>query len=58
MKNSELIALLVANANKTKHIRAYSGKWHTGASRIPDKVLTKIGYILDLLQNNINEVNY
>lgn len=55
MTNKELIALLVANANKTQHIRAYSGKWHTGANRISDRVLTKIGYILKLLQDNISE---
>lgn len=55
MKNSELIALLVANANKTQHIRVYSGKWHTGASRIPDRIATKVGYILALLQDKINQ---
>lgn len=55
MKNTEFIALLVAHANKTTHIRAYSGKWHISANRIPDEITTKIGYILTLIQNKITQ---
>jgi hypothetical protein len=55
MKNSEFIALIGSNTNKTTHIRTYSGTWYTGASRVPDELTTKIGRVIALIQSKINE---
>lgn len=56
MKNAEFVALLTANTNKTKNLRTYTGKWTTGAARVPDKITTQIGHIVALLQNKIGEI--
>jgi len=50
MKNAEFIALLAANTNKTRNLRTFTGKWITGAARIPDNISTKIGHVVTLLQ--------
>jgi len=55
MKNSEFIALLIANTNKTKNIRTYGSKWFSGARRINDAILCKFGHIIALIQAKIDE---
>jgi len=54
MKNAELIALMIANTNKTRNLRTYGKKWFSGARRICDKVATKIGKMIALIQDNID----
>lgn len=55
MKNTEFITIATANANKTARIRIYSGNWISGASRIPDELSKKIGYIINLIHAQIDE---
>jgi len=54
MKNAELIALMIANTNKTRNMRTYGKKWYSGARRICDKVATKIGKMVALIQDKID----
>jgi len=54
MKNAELIALMIANTNKTKNLRTYGKKWFSGARRICDRIATKIGKMIALIQDNID----
>lgn len=56
MKNAEFVALLSANTNKTKNLRTYSGCWISGAARAPDRITTKIGCVVALLQAKISEI--
>jgi len=56
MKLAEFVALLCANANKTKNLRTYSGKWCSGAARVPDNISTQIGHVVALLQAKIDQI--
>jgi len=53
MKNAEVISLIIANAHKTKNLRAFAGKWYTGAARIPNETAIHVGKIIALLQAKI-----
>eukprot|EP01113_Clastostelium_recurvatum_P009511 TRINITY_DN14586_c0_g1_i1.p1 TRINITY_DN14586_c0_g1~~TRINITY_DN14586_c0_g1_i1.p1 ORF type:complete len:239 (+),score=7.51 TRINITY_DN14586_c0_g1_i1:49-765(+) len=55
MKNSDLITLLIANTNKSNHMRTYSKHWPSGARRIPDETLYRIGCIISLLDCRLHE---
>jgi len=55
MKNAELIALMIANTNKTKNMRTYGKRWFSGARRICDKVATKVGHMIALIQDKIDQ---
>lgn len=55
MKNADFVALVVANTNKTKNLRTYGEKWFSGARRVADRVLCKIGQVIALIQIRINE---
>jgi hypothetical protein len=55
MKNADFVALVVANTNKTKNLRTYGEKWFSGARRVADRVLCKIGQVIALIQVRINE---
>jgi len=55
MKNADFVALLTANANKTQNIRVYSRVWPSGARRIPTPILNRVGCIVSLVQNKVNE---
>jgi len=55
MKNSEFIALLIANTNKTKNVRTYGSKWFSGARRIEDNILCRFGHVVALIQGKIDE---
>eukprot|EP01113_Clastostelium_recurvatum_P003107 TRINITY_DN11346_c0_g1_i2.p1 TRINITY_DN11346_c0_g1~~TRINITY_DN11346_c0_g1_i2.p1 ORF type:complete len:289 (-),score=20.09 TRINITY_DN11346_c0_g1_i2:132-998(-) len=55
MKNSDFITLLIANTNKSHHIRTYSKHWPSGARRIPDGTLYRIGGIISLLDHRLSE---
>jgi len=54
MKNAELIALMIANTNKTKNLRTYGKRWWSGARRICDNIATKIGHMIALIQDRID----
>jgi len=53
MKNAEFVALVMANANKTRNIRTYAKKWFSGARRLQVCVLNKIGHVIALIQAQI-----
>lgn len=55
MKNAELIALLIANTNKTRNLRTYGRKWFSGARRVCDKVASEVGKMVALVQDRIDE---
>jgi len=55
MKNAELIALMIANTNKTKNLRTYGKKWFSGARRICDRIATKVGHMIALIQHKIDQ---
>jgi len=55
MKNAELIALLIANTNKTRNLRTYGNKWFSGARRICDRIATKVGQMIALIQDKIDQ---
>src|SRR4051812_6803228 len=50
MKAAEFVALLTANAHKTKNLRVYVGRWCTGVNRIPDDIVNQVGKVIRLLQ--------
>jgi len=54
MKNAELIALMISNTNKTRNLRTYGKRWFSGARRICDKIATKIGKMVALIQDRID----
>lgn len=54
MKNAELIALLIANTNKTRNLRTYGKKWFSGARRICNNVATDVGKMIALIQDKID----
>jgi len=54
MKNAELIALMIANTNKTKNLRTYGKKWFSGARRICDGISTQIGKMIALIQDRVD----
>eukprot|EP00762_Andalucia_godoyi_P008840 ANDGO_01168.mRNA.1 hypothetical protein len=45
----------MCNANKTQHVRVYSGKRHSGASRIPEAFDRQIGKLVSLIEAAIEE---
>lgn len=55
MKNSEFIALLIANTNKTRNIRTYGEKWLSGSRGISTTALCNIGHVIALIQHKIND---
>jgi len=55
MKNADFVALLTANAAKTKNVRCYSKVWPSGARRVPTHILYKIGSLVSFIQAKINE---
>jgi len=55
IKNAEFIALLTANTNKTEYMRTFSKHWPTGAKRVPEEVLFKIGCVVNLIIANLKE---
>jgi hypothetical protein len=57
MRNIDIILLLTANANKSEHVRVFSGRWYTGADRIPDVIAANIGKLINLIEAQINQGN-
>jgi hypothetical protein len=55
MKNTEFVALAVANSVKSQRIRCYIGRWYTGASRLPCDFTVRIGSILSLIHAQIDQ---
>jgi hypothetical protein len=53
MRNKDFILLLTANADKTKHVRVFSGKWYTGADQIPESLARNIGRLTTLLDSQV-----
>lgn len=56
MKNLDFIALLIANTNKTKRIRTYNERWHTGVRRCPDAITERIGSVVHILDDCIEQL--
>jgi len=54
MKNAEFIALMISNTNKTRNLRTYGKRWFSGAHRICDKIASKIGKMIALIQDRID----
>ncbi|MCE3238584.1 MAG: hypothetical protein K0R24_1565, partial [Gammaproteobacteria bacterium] len=55
MKSPEFLAIIAANANKTKNLRSYFGPWPSSINRVPDEIAGKFGRIVSFVQTKINE---
>ncbi|MCE3238440.1 MAG: domain S-box protein [Gammaproteobacteria bacterium] len=58
MKSAEFLALIAANANKTKNLRSYFGPWPSSINRVPDEIAGKVGRIVAFVQAKINEGHF
>jgi hypothetical protein len=55
MNNSDFQKLLAGHADKTSNIRAAASFVFSGVNRIPDDIVTKIGGVVSLLQQQVNK---
>ncbi len=58
MKSTEFLALIAANANKTKNLRSYFGSWPSSINRVPDNIAGKVGRVVAFVQAKINEGHF
>jgi CheY-like chemotaxis protein len=58
MKSAEFLAIIAANANKTKNLRSYFGAWPSSINRIPDEMAGKFGRIVAFVQAKIDEGHF
>lgn len=56
MKNLDFVSLLISNTNKTERIRTFDGKWHTGVRRCPEVITERIGSIVHILSDCIEQL--
>jgi CheY-like chemotaxis protein len=58
MKSPEFLAIIAANANKTKNLRSYFGAWPSSINRVPDEMAGKVGRLIAFIQAKINEGHF
>lgn len=58
MKNAEFVALMIANTNKTRNLRTYGRKWFSGARRLNDNVLCRIGHVVGIVLPPLTCLSY